>query len=107
MDEDIDGIPLDNSKGGFIPSKWETVDPEQVKDQAITTSKWEKLEPVAPEPPKISALMNYEDSSESEVEDDSFDSRFVKYLIKNNFFNVFDFIEILMKPDECYFVKLK
>lgn len=31
---------------GFIPSKWETVDPEQIEAQAITTSKWETLDPV-------------------------------------------------------------
>lgn len=49
--------------GGFIPSKWETVDPDQVEAQAITTSKWDTLEPVVPEPPAIST-----------VSDDSFDS---------------------------------
>merc|ERR1719219_1255457 len=27
--------------GGFVTSKWETVDPEEVKAQAITTSKWD------------------------------------------------------------------
>lgn len=35
MDDDVDGIPLEKlsdakSGCGFIPSKWETVDPEQV-----------------------------------------------------------------------------
>lgn len=64
VDEDIDGVPLKNeSSGGFIPSKWETVDPDQVEAQAITTSKWDTLDPVAPEPPAISTLS-----------DDSFDS---------------------------------
>lgn len=69
VDEDIDGIPLDKNDvsntigGGFIPSKWETVDPDQVEAQAITTSKWDTLEPVVPEPPAIST-----------VSDDSFDS---------------------------------
>lgn len=29
---------------GFILSKWETVDPEQVEAQAMTTSKWDLLE---------------------------------------------------------------
>ena len=29
---------------GFIRSKWETVDPEQVEAQAMTTSKWDMLE---------------------------------------------------------------
>lgn len=50
MDEDIDGMPLKNDQSpvaaGFIPSKWETVDPEQIEAQAITTSKWETLDPV-------------------------------------------------------------
>ncbi|XP_055374208.1 U2 snRNP-associated SURP motif-containing protein [Condylostylus longicornis] len=59
LEEDIDGVPLEdnsdskNKTGGFIPSKWETVDPEQVEAQAITTSKWDTLDPVAPEPPKF------------------------------------------------------
>ena len=60
VDEDIDGVPIENMgeyRGGrcrgFIPSKWETVDPEQVEAQAITTSKWDTLDPVAPEPPKF------------------------------------------------------
>lgn len=69
VDDDIDGIPIDKLEGnasntaGFIPSKWETVDPEQIEAQAITTSKWDTLDPVAPEPPAI-----------SNVSDDSFDS---------------------------------
>lgn len=64
VDEDIDGVPLKSeSGGGFIPSKWETVDPEQIEAQAITTSKWDTLDPVAPEPPAISTMS-----------DDSFDS---------------------------------
>lgn len=55
-DPDIDGIPIGNKNdrspvpaaAGFIPSKWETVDPEQIEAQAITTSKWETLDPVQP-----------------------------------------------------------
>ncbi|XP_031630121.1 U2 snRNP-associated SURP motif-containing protein [Contarinia nasturtii] len=48
-DPDIDGIPIGNKDqspvaAGFIPSKWETVDPEKIEAQAITTSKWETLE---------------------------------------------------------------
>lgn len=79
MDDDIDGIPLEkefgdvqdailratgsNSKAGaFIPSKWETVDPEQVEAQAITTSKWDTLDP--PEPPKF-----YDSNISSDDED--------------------------------------
>lgn len=28
----------------FVQSKWETVDPQDVEAQAMTTSKWEQLE---------------------------------------------------------------
>lgn len=59
MDDDIDGVPMDDDYGndskdkdnkkasmpaGFLPSRWETVDPDQVEAQAMTTSKWEELE---------------------------------------------------------------
>lgn len=71
MYDDIDGIPLEKGSStehfsdifsgkmssskapAFIPSKWETVDPEQVEAQAVTTSKWDTLDP--PEPPKFDA----------------------------------------------------
>lgn len=85
MDEDIDGVPMDDDDSanarnkdddkksampaGFVPSRWETVDPDQVSKcfrldklsimisclhiytqffhqveaQAMTTSKWEEL----------------------------------------------------------------
>lgn len=56
-EEDIDGRAIDdddlkdenpstnaNVLSGFIRSKWETVDPEQVEAQAMTTSKWDLLE---------------------------------------------------------------
>jgi len=44
MDEELDGVPLEEDpvsapiteqkpKGSFVPSKWETVDPEEVKAQ--------------------------------------------------------------------------
>ncbi|CAO1333336.1 unnamed protein product [Diamesa tonsa] len=70
LDEDIDGVPLETgTSGGFVPSKWETIDPEQVRDQAVTTSKWEMLDPVVPEPPKISAMVGYDDSSDSDSKD--------------------------------------
>lgn len=63
MDDDIDGIPIDSKdlKGGFIPSKWETIDPQQVQAQAITTSKWDTLEP--PDAPKI---YNSDDDDDSD-----------------------------------------
>lgn len=58
VDIDIDGFEIqdDDKKNddklqiapsqlsGFILSKWETVDPEQVEAQAMTTSKWDLLE---------------------------------------------------------------
>nr|XP_016929551.1 U2 snRNP-associated SURP motif-containing protein [Drosophila suzukii] len=68
FDEDLDGIPLEkdtkptSKMPGFIPSKWETVDPQQVEAQAITTSKWDTLDP--PDPPKFF-------SSDDESEDDN------------------------------------
>ncbi|GAB0097515.1 U2 snRNP-associated SURP motif-containing protein [Sergentomyia squamirostris] len=70
LDEDIDGIPLGNvggrgGSGAFVPSKWETVDPEQIEAQAITTSKWDKLNPVAPEPPRIG--FDSDDSNDDEM----------------------------------------
>lgn len=49
-DSDIDGQPLDVAPlrrappAKFVPSKWETVDPETVSQQAVTTSKWDLLD---------------------------------------------------------------
>jgi len=45
-EESLDGAPIEiskpnSSRAGFVSSKWETVDPEEVKAQAVTTSKWE------------------------------------------------------------------
>ncbi|EDW32826.1 GL10142 [Drosophila persimilis] len=68
FDEDLDGVPLEKEAKshvklpGFIPSKWETVDPQQVEAQAITTSKWDTLDP--PDPPKFF-------SSDEDTDDDS------------------------------------
>lgn len=72
-DPDIDGIPIDGKNdqspsmtataAGFIPSKWETVDPEQIEAQAITTSKWETLDPI-----------KESHQSQSNMSEDSFDS---------------------------------
>ncbi|KAG8034695.1 hypothetical protein G9C98_007771 [Cotesia typhae] len=55
MDDDIDGIPMEDSRtqtkkmndkkpimpAGFVPSRWETVDPDQVEAQAMTTNELE------------------------------------------------------------------
>lgn len=72
-DPDIDGIPIDSKNdrspsatataAGFIPSKWETVDPEQIEAQAITTSKWETLDPI-----------KESQQPQSNMSEDSFDS---------------------------------
>lgn len=57
MDDDLDGVPLDDESAfsksqkpkfdrsaAFVPSRWESVDPEEAEAQAMTTSKWELLE---------------------------------------------------------------
>ncbi|XP_017778699.1 PREDICTED: U2 snRNP-associated SURP motif-containing protein isoform X2 [Nicrophorus vespilloides] len=72
---DYDGVVIDDSMdkssdtlSGFISSKWETVDPEQVAAQAITTSKWDMVE---------NSGDNSGDSSQADKEDsmDFLDSR--------------------------------
>ncbi|KAK5639350.1 hypothetical protein RI129_011842 [Pyrocoelia pectoralis] len=42
--KDVDKGVAPSQLSGFILSKWETVDPEQVEAQAMTTSKWDLLE---------------------------------------------------------------
>ncbi|KNC25968.1 hypothetical protein FF38_08323 [Lucilia cuprina] len=79
LDDDIDGVPLEKDlhdsgeMGGskqssksraFIPSKWETIDPEQVEAQAVTTSKWDTLD--APEAPKFYAHSSDEDDDDND-----------------------------------------
>ncbi|XP_022238815.1 U2 snRNP-associated SURP motif-containing protein-like [Limulus polyphemus] len=54
LNDDLDGAPIEEEppleeespdmKSKFVPSKWETVDPETVESQAITTSKWDLLD---------------------------------------------------------------
>ncbi|GLV43053.1 uncharacterized protein CBL_14269 [Carabus blaptoides fortunei] len=87
ISHDIDGIPLSGelydemsdkhgsqdskdreAPSGFIPSKWETIDPDQVEAQAMTTSKWDQLEGTED---------NSIDSSHNDVQDssDTTDSR--------------------------------
>lgn len=83
MDENIDGIPIDTiattsksaeAAAGFVKSKWEELDQETVKHQAITTSKWE-FDPVAPEPPKISSICDYGNSESESSESDTEEKR--------------------------------
>lgn len=55
---------------GFIPSRWETVDPDQVEAQAMTTSKWDQIENTVED--------GSMDSSQNDTQtDDASDSRFV------------------------------
>lgn len=70
--ESSDTLPTSSS--GFVKSKWEELDPAQVADQAITTSKWE-FDPVAPEPPKISLICYDNSESESGSESDNEEKR--------------------------------
>ncbi len=58
MEDDLDGVPLGEESifqqkplkpkldrsAAFVPSRWESVDPEEAEAQAMTTSKWELLE---------------------------------------------------------------
>lgn len=58
MEDDLDGVPLEDEaifhqktqkptfdrSAAFVPSRWESVDPEEAEAQAMTTSKWELLE---------------------------------------------------------------
>ncbi|KAF0294034.1 U2 snRNP-associated SURP motif-containing protein [Amphibalanus amphitrite] len=68
-DDDVDGVPLDEAggpsvdrgtagalaraaesagrAGGFVPSRWETVDPTDVAAGAVTTSRWEAVSAAA------------------------------------------------------------
>ncbi|XP_077480074.1 U2 snRNP-associated SURP motif-containing protein isoform X3 [Stigmatopora argus] len=62
MEEDIDGVPFDQSKEvtfKVAPSKWEAVDESELASQAVTTSKWEAFD--QPEEPK-----RYAENSEDE-----------------------------------------
>ncbi|XP_030755965.1 U2 snRNP-associated SURP motif-containing protein [Sitophilus oryzae] len=70
VDEDIDGEEIKDddankslSSVGFIKSKWETVDPDQIEAQAMTTSKWDLLENTQELSQDGSSNLNNEDSS--------------------------------------------
>lgn len=73
LSDDLDGQPLEDSSATeteaftskFKPSKWETVDPETVEAQAITTSKWDLLEQVEEE----------EEQQEQDLEEEDLDGK--------------------------------
>lgn len=84
-DDDIDGVPLDEDDNeeeeeenkkiassrvtatGFIPSKWETIAPDQVEAQAITTSKWDTLD--TKHSGRSTRKRSYEDDDDEEDEE--------------------------------------
>lgn len=82
-DFDIDGVPIDDLptpamhmlanqpfEPAFVPSKWETVDPEQIEAQAITTSKWEQMAGAADTPLLTTEAISSESESESPDDDE-------------------------------------
>lgn len=78
FDDDIDGVPLEDtakSGGGFIPSKWETIAPDQVEAQAITSSKWDTLETEKGSRRKRSydSSDEYQEEDEEEVDNNNSD----------------------------------
>lgn len=89
-DEDIDGTPMDineednKSQGGktggsgFVLSRWETVDPELVEAQAMTTSKWDTLE----------HQNNSQDDSQEEEDNSNLDFRYVLCKVSSYVFRV-------------------
>uniref|UniRef100_A0AAR5P163 RRM domain-containing protein n=1 Tax=Dendroctonus ponderosae TaxID=77166 RepID=A0AAR5P163_DENPD len=71
-EEDIDGEEIKDDSlidtkslatAGFIKSKWETVDPDQIEAQAMTTSKWDLLEASQDNSQNSSLNANDQDSS--------------------------------------------
>lgn len=89
MDDDIDGKPMDmdgdsgnekneNRPGGFVLSRWETVDPELVEAQAMTTSKWEMLEQQQQrQQEEQQHTINSQDIDSQEESNNSIDNRYV------------------------------
>uniref|UniRef100_A0A3Q3GMN6 U2 snRNP-associated SURP motif-containing protein n=1 Tax=Labrus bergylta TaxID=56723 RepID=A0A3Q3GMN6_9LABR len=72
LEEDIDGIPFDQSKEATFkvaPSKWEAVDEAELESQAVTTSKWEMFE--QPEETKKSPRSDDNQSFSNPARDDS------------------------------------
>lgn len=70
MEEDLDGVPFDQSGGKgaafkVAPSKWEAVDEAELEAQAVTTSKWEIFEPPEEAGTKKKTEENSDDDSRS------------------------------------------
>ena len=85
-DSDVDGVPLEpkrpqmaSSKAaappGFVPSKWETVDPDEVQAQAVT-SKWDIFDQ------DDQAQNEDEDIDGEPLQDDSFDPEVLRQRLR-------------------------
>lgn len=91
MDEDISSVPLTGEQTGknikaaaFVPSRWETVDPHEAEEQAMTTSKWEMLE-------RENKNFNSESIDQDSQDDDLNETRYLHLLLlkKNLLFSFF------------------
>jgi len=58
----------------FVPSRWETVDPHEAEEQAMTTSKWEMLE-------RENKSYNSESVDQDSPDDDFNETRYTKSLV--------------------------
>lgn len=57
----------------FVPSRWETVDPHEAEEQAMTTSKWEMLE-------RENKSYNSESVDQDSPDDDINETRYCKVI---------------------------
>lgn len=100
-EEDIDGTPMEvevkeqgrgNREGAagpnFVLSRWETVDPELIEAQAMTTSKWETLEQAA----NPGHDDSQEDEGEGEEDTSNLDLRY--YYLQTNLFMPTKFLHL-------------
>lgn len=80
MDDDIGSATLAGESVGknikaaaFVPSRWETVDPHEAEEQAMTTSKWEMLE-------RENKNYNSESIDQDSPDDDFNETRYFKII---------------------------
>lgn len=77
IDDDIEGVPFTEETvekniktAAFVPSRWETVDPHEAEEQAMTTSKWEMLE-------RENIVCNNESIDQDSQDDDLNETRYL------------------------------
>lgn len=87
MDDDIDGMPLEDDERnsamhsaasnpvapGFVPSRWESVEPDQIEAGAVTSQRWNHLNS---SPSKNTPPRNHRFSSHSPPSPENNDSRY-------------------------------